>query len=137
MNNTKTKTRATRAPKKKRATRERQTTYTVRNANGKQPSRPARAKKLVVEMHNGERYEYYPLGKYVVAAPGVCGGQLTFKYTRIRVNFILHLLASGRSIPDLVESYQQSNLTQEAIREAIDLARRALNSSRPAARLAA
>ena len=38
---------------------------------------------LVYEIVGGETYEYYPLGKYVVAAPKVCGGRPTFKYTRL------------------------------------------------------
>jgi hypothetical protein len=41
--------------------------------------------RLVKEMYGGHPYEYYPLGNYVVAAPGVCGGRPTFKYTRIDV----------------------------------------------------
>src|SRR5438093_7174788 len=40
---------------------------------------------LVCEIVGGEPYEYYPLGQYVVRAPGVCGGRPTFKYTRIDV----------------------------------------------------
>ena len=40
---------------------------------------------LVREMVGGEWYEYRPLGKFVVSAPGVCRGRPTFKYTRIEV----------------------------------------------------
>jgi len=40
------------------------------------------AKKLVREIVGGEPYEYYPVGRYIVIAPGVCGGRPTFKYTR-------------------------------------------------------
>jgi hypothetical protein len=32
------------------------------------------AKQLVREIIEGEPYEYYPLGQYIVVAPGVCGG---------------------------------------------------------------
>lgn len=35
---------------------------------------------LMTEIVGGEPYEYYPLGEYVVRAPGVCGGRPTFKY---------------------------------------------------------
>ena len=38
--------------------------------------------KLTTEIVGGESYEYYPLGKYIVATPGGCGGRPTFKYTR-------------------------------------------------------
>jgi hypothetical protein len=30
-------------------------------------------KKLKCEMVGGESYEYYPLGQYIVVAPGACG----------------------------------------------------------------
>jgi uncharacterized protein (DUF433 family) len=55
-------------------------------------------KKLVREMIQGELYEYYSLGKYVVAAPGICGGRPTFKYTRIEVQVVFDLLAAGKPI---------------------------------------
>lgn len=35
---------------------------------------------LVREGDGDDVYEYYPLGEYVVVAPGVCGGRPTFKY---------------------------------------------------------
>ena len=41
-------------------------------------------KKLMIETIGGEPYQYYPLGKYVVCAIGVCGERPTFKYTRIK-----------------------------------------------------
>jgi hypothetical protein len=40
----------------------------------------------VTEMINREPYSYYPLGKYVVRAVGVCGDRSTFKYSRIGIN---------------------------------------------------
>ena len=45
---------------------------------------PVPKRELEREMVGDEPYEYYPLGKYIVAAPGVYGGRLTFKYTRRR-----------------------------------------------------
>ncbi|MGH2371514.1 MAG: DUF433 domain-containing protein, partial [Chloroflexota bacterium] len=53
---------------------------------------------LIRERHGGEPYEYYPLGEYVVVAPGICGGRPTFKHTRLEVSAVLSLLAQGESI---------------------------------------
>lgn len=74
---------------------------------------------LVREMYGGELYEYYPLGRYVVSAPGVCGGRLTFKYTRLEVSAVLALIASGETIEQVVRAYALSQLTPESVREAI------------------
>jgi hypothetical protein len=54
-----------------------------------------RKHELVCETVGGEPYEYYPLGEYVVIAPGVCGSEPTFKYTRINVEHALGRLAMG------------------------------------------
>ncbi len=37
---------------------------------------------LITETIGGELYQYYPLGKHVVRAIGVCGGRPTFKFLR-------------------------------------------------------
>ena len=84
---------------------------------------------LVQEIYGGELYEYYPLGKYVVSAPGVCGGRPTFKYTRLEVSVVLALIASGETIEQVVQAYALSRLTPEAVREAIRLADQALVQS--------
>jgi uncharacterized protein (DUF433 family) len=84
---------------------------------------------LVREMVGGEPYEYYPLGKYVVVAPGVCGGRPTFKYSRLEVSFILDLLAAGRTVEEVVHSYALSKLTPEAVQEAITLAANAFRQT--------
>jgi uncharacterized protein (DUF433 family) len=78
--------------------------------------------KLTREMYG----EYYPLGQYIVAAPGVCGGRPTFKYTRLEVSVILALLTTGRTIEQLVQAYSLSHLTLGAVKEAIRLADLAL-----------
>ena len=83
---------------------------------------------LVREIRGGEPYEYYPLGEYVVMAPGVCGGRPTFKGTRIEVAGILAMLAAGDSPERLARSYE---LPIEAIREAIAIAARALERETP------
>ncbi|MEZ4707151.1 MAG: DUF433 domain-containing protein [Caldilineaceae bacterium] len=97
----------------------------MQNQNGA----TAKERELVQEMYGGELYEYYPLGKYVVAAPGICGGRPTFKYTRIEPGIILAQLSLGRTIDELVQAYALSNLSAEAIQEAILLASYALAQS--------
>lgn len=94
-------------------------------------------RKLVREMHGGEPYEYYPLGKYVVAAPGVCGGRPTFKYTRVQVALVLDLIAAGWTIDKIVMEYQRRELSKAAIREAIEIAGKALVKSSSAWQFAA
>jgi len=75
-------------------------------------------------MVGGEPYEYYPLGHYIVAAPGVCGGRPTFKYTRIDVRHALGLLAAGRTVEQVAHGYE---IPVEAIREALELAAQAFD----------
>lgn len=84
---------------------------------------------LTRELYGSEVYEYYPLGEYIVAAPGVCGGRPTFKYTRLEVSMILAWLANGETIEAVVKDYARSKLTLEAVREAIELASQALIQS--------
>lgn len=109
----------------------------MKAVNANVSKRKASAKKLARETYGGEKYEYYPLGKYVVAAPGVCGGRPTFKYTRLEVSFILALLAAGKTIEQVVQAYSLSRLTPEAVQEAINLANQALLRSAKRRRLAA
>jgi uncharacterized protein (DUF433 family) len=78
------------------------------------------------ELYRGELYEYYPLGQHVVAAPGVCGGRPTFKYTRIEVGVIFGWLANGCTIDGIVQDFNRPHLTREAIGEALALANQAL-----------
>jgi uncharacterized protein (DUF433 family) len=85
-------------------------------------------RKLVREVWGGEIYEYVPLGHYVVMAPGICGGRPTFKYTRIEVTHILERLAAGRTIDQIVTSYNRPELPREAIEEAMLLASQAFLS---------
>jgi uncharacterized protein (DUF433 family) len=93
--------------------------------------------KLVQEMHGDEPYSYYALGKYVVSAPGVCGGRPTFKYTRLEVSTILSLLAAGETVEQVVQAYTRSHLTPDAVAEAVHLADRALVQSAQVLQLAA
>lgn len=81
---------------------------------------------LIQELYSGELYTYYPLGHYIVAAPGVCGGRPTFKYTRLEATMVLARLARGESVEELVRAYAASQISAEAIYEAIDLASQTL-----------
>jgi len=78
-------------------------------------------------MVNGEPYEYYPLGEYIVAASDVCGGRPTFKYTRIEVAGLLDRLSAGETMEHLVWGYQ-GRVPREAIEEALMLAAQALEN---------
>lgn len=85
--------------------------------------------KLVRELRGGEPYEYFPLGEYVVVAPGVCGGRPTFKYTRLEVSAVLSLLSQGETVAGVIEEYALSRLTPAAVAEAVHLADEALAES--------
>jgi len=65
------------------------------------------------------------LGQYIVADPEVCGGQLTFKGTRIFVKDVLAMLAKGYDW-DRISYEFDGRLSHEAIAEAIELACEAL-----------
>ena len=80
---------------------------------------------LVREVVGGEWYEYVPLGKFVVSAPGVCRGRPTFKYTRIEVAGVLERLAAGHDIEALIID-SRGCLSREAIAEAATLAAKTL-----------
>jgi uncharacterized protein (DUF433 family) len=82
-------------------------------------------KKLVRELVGGEWYEYVPLGKHIVAAPGICGGRPTFKYTRLEVSVILDLIKAGHTIKDVLRKYAHSEISTEAVEEALYLAKKA------------
>ena len=80
---------------------------------------------LMREMVGGEVYEYCPLGKFVVMAPGVCGSRPTFKYTRLETSVILADIAAGYTIDEILQEYSLSNLSRDAVLEAINLANQA------------
>lgn len=75
---------------------------------------------LITELVEGEVYQYYPLGKYIVRAVGVCGGRPTFKYTRIEITGALDRLTAGESIDEIVAGYR-GRVSRSAIIEAIQL----------------
>lgn len=72
---------------------------------------------FVTEHYGGETYQYFPLGQHVVRAVGVCGGRLTFKYTRIEITGTLERLAAGETVEELVAGYG-GRIAPEAIAEA-------------------
>ena len=76
--------------------------------------------KVITEIIQGETYQYYPLGKHVVRAVGICGGRPTFKYTRIEIAGTLDRLAAGESLDEIVAGYQ-GRVSRDAIIEAIQI----------------
>lgn len=64
-------------------------------------------------------------GRYVIADPGICHGQPTFRGTRILVSDVLEQVASGMAWEAIIEEWRGS-LTREAITEAVRLAREVL-----------
>ena len=76
----------------------------------------------MTEMVGGEPYKYYPFGKYIVRAVGVCGRRPTFKYIRIEITGAIERLATGQTIDKLVEVYR-GRVSKEAIIEAMFVAK--------------
>lgn len=85
---------------------------------------------LIREQHGDEVYEYYPLGEHIVAAPGVCNGRPTFKYTRIEAAGALNLIAAGCLVEQIADRFE---VPRQAIEEAIQLAGARLESWKVAA----
>ena len=65
------------------------------------------------------------LGRYIVADPAICHGKPTFRGTRIMVADVLEQVADGLAWETIIEAWRGS-ITDEAIAEAVGLARRAL-----------
>ena len=55
---------------------------------------------------------------WIVADPDHLGGKLRVAGTRISVEFLLETLASGLTIPEIVDEYR--SLTEEAIKGALE-----------------
>jgi uncharacterized protein (DUF433 family) len=64
------------------------------------------------------------LGRYIVADPDICHGKSTFRGTRILVADVLDQVAAGLAWETIIEEWRGS-ITQEAIAEAVRLARQA------------
>ena len=64
-------------------------------------------------------------GEYIVSDPKICGGDLTFKGTRILVKDVLYFVAKGYDWRRISAEYD-GRLSHEAIAEAVELARQSL-----------
>lgn len=71
-----------------------------------------------------KRKEY---GEYIVSDSKICGGDLTFKGTRVLVKDVLYFVAQGKDWDWIVAGYHNS-ISREAIAEAIALANEALTA---------
>ena len=69
---------------------------------------------LITEVVNGEPYQYYPMGEYVVRAAGVCGGRPTFKYTRVEITGTLDRIAAGETLEEIVAGFG-GRISREAV----------------------
>ena len=67
---------------------------------------------------NGQRIE---LGRYIVADPRICGGQPTFKGTRIMVWLVLEQVEEGLTW-DAITRQWDGRVNEEAIAEAVAIA---------------
>lgn len=83
----------------------------------KAPNKTAKVE-LVREQYGGDDYEYYPLGEYVVAAPGICGGRPSIKYTRIDARHVIGSLRAGDSPAEISRYYK---IPVAAVEEAVAL----------------
>lgn len=65
------------------------------------------------------------MGRYIVTDPTICHGRPTFRGTRVLVSDVLEQVASGLAWESIVEDWRGS-ITEDAIKEAVDLASQAL-----------
>ncbi len=73
-------------------------------------------------MKTRKRIEF---GKYIVSDPEICGGEWTFKGTRMFVKDALEMLADGYDFERISEAFY-GRVNREAILEAVRLAGQAL-----------
>jgi uncharacterized protein (DUF433 family) len=66
------------------------------------------------------------LGRYIISDPSICHGEPTFRGTRILVKDVLEQIESGMAWEAIIEEWR-GTLTREAIADAVQLAREALN----------
>ena len=65
-------------------------------------------------------------GAYIVSNPQVCGGQLTFKGTRILIKGVLQQLEKGYSFDEIIEEWH-GKINKDAILEALCIANKAFS----------
>jgi uncharacterized protein (DUF433 family) len=82
------------------------------------------------EVINGREYCYVALGRHVVRAIGVCGGEPVFKYTRIDILRVLGRLAAGETVDQLIEDYE-GRITKEGIIEAAKIVEKIMLKALP------
>jgi uncharacterized protein (DUF433 family) len=70
------------------------------------------------------------IGRFVVVDKRICHGQPTFRGTRIMVADVLEQVASGMAWEVIVEEWR-GKVSEEAIAEAVRLAREALLNQTP------
>lgn len=72
-------------------------------------------------MHRKTTKRRIELGRHIVADPEICGGQPTFKGTRIMVWIVLEQLEDGLSWDEIIGEWS-GKVPKEAIAEAIAIA---------------
>jgi uncharacterized protein (DUF433 family) len=75
-------------------------------------------------------------GNFLVSDPEICGGDWTFKGTRLLVKDVLFYIGEGKDWKWISEAYD-NRLSQEAIGEAVQLACEALEQQQAKQRRAA
>jgi uncharacterized protein (DUF433 family) len=65
------------------------------------------------------------MGRYIIADPKICHGQMTFRGTRILVSDVLDQVADGLAWESIIEQWH-GHVTKAAIAEAVQLAGQAL-----------
>jgi uncharacterized protein (DUF433 family) len=86
----------------------------------KQNAAALKSQEMVREFFEDGVYEYYPLGEYVVAARGMCGGRPTIKYRRLDARHIMGFLKRGDTPEEVAENYR---IPLEAVHEVVRLSK--------------
>ncbi len=66
------------------------------------------------------------MNEWIVSRPGLLGGKPCVRGTRISVEFILELMASGATPPDILRKYPQ--VTEDSLAAALRYAAQALKN---------
>jgi uncharacterized protein (DUF433 family) len=82
---------------------------------------PARQTPAPKEADAADKDKVKQIGRYIVADPRICHGQMTFRGTRILVSVVLEQVASGMTWNHILDEWRGS-IPMEAITEAVQLA---------------